>query len=69
MESVVRASKLDWTIVRPPRLTNGAPTDQYRLSEQHAPPGFSICRADLARAILDLTVGSTYTKKVIGISR
>jgi putative NADH-flavin reductase len=53
MEGVVRASKLDWTIVRPPRLTNGTPTGQYRVSEQHVPPGFSICRADLAQAILD----------------
>src|SRR5918999_2791564 len=30
MEEVVRASDLDWTIVLPPRLTDGARTGRYR---------------------------------------
>ena len=69
MERVVAASDLDWTVVRPPRLTNGQPTGRYRVSEQQAPPGFSIPRADLALAILDLIETPAYIKKVIGVSR
>ena len=29
-EAIVRASALDWTIVRPPKLTGGARTGRYR---------------------------------------
>ncbi|MDD8019304.1 MAG: NAD(P)H-binding protein, partial [Bacteroidota bacterium] len=32
MESIVKQSKLDWTIVRPPRLSNRTPSGKYRLS-------------------------------------
>jgi putative NADH-flavin reductase len=53
MEQLVESSELDWTVARPSRLTNGRPTSRYQVSERHAPPGFSISRADLARAILD----------------
>ena len=32
-EQLIRASRLDWTIVRPPKLTNGAQTHNYRSGE------------------------------------
>lgn len=54
MEDVVRGSGLDWTIVRPPRLTAGARTDRVRVSvEGSIPRGYSVSRADLAAAMLD----------------
>ena len=31
------ATILDWTIVQPPRLTNGPLTGRYRISEHHPP--------------------------------
>lgn len=31
MEEIVKKSELDWTIVRPPRLTNGRRTEFYRV--------------------------------------
>lgn len=53
MEAVVRESGLDWTIVRPPRLTNGPHTGRYRSAvDVNVRRGFRISRADLADAIL-----------------
>ncbi len=68
MEKVVEGSELDWTIVRPPRLTNGPPKERTQTTERHAPPGFSISRADLAHAILDIVEQAAYVGKVIGVS-
>lgn len=53
MEDLVRASGLDWTIVRPPMLTNGPRTDQYRTAtNQNVRGGNRVSRADLADLLL-----------------
>lgn len=55
MEEVIRASGLDWTILRPPRLTDKAATGRYRTAiNGGVRGGYSIARADLAAAILAL---------------
>jgi putative NADH-flavin reductase len=65
MEDVVRASGLDWTIARPPRLVNKAFTGKYRTSfERNLPGGRTISRADLADFMLKAltrpeTIGQT----------
>jgi putative NADH-flavin reductase len=52
MEQVVRASDLDWTLVRPTRLVNGEGTGKYRAAPDYAPPGGrKISRADVAHFI------------------
>jgi len=49
METVVKASGLDWTILRPPTLTNGPRTGRYQaVVNQHLSRGLSISRADVA---------------------
>ena len=54
-EDEIRHSDLDWTIVRPPALTNKAPTGSYRTAiDRNLPHGFSISRADLAACMLGL---------------
>ncbi|MBW4721688.1 NAD(P)-dependent oxidoreductase [Saccharothrix obliqua] len=54
MERVVRASGLEWTIVRPPRLTDGPRTGKYRTAvDTNLRRGTTISRGDLA----DLVVG------------
>jgi putative NADH-flavin reductase len=54
MEGEVRRSDADWTIFRPPRLTDGPRTGRYRLGhDQNVVGGNSISRADLAEAMLD----------------
>lgn len=53
MDGEVRDSNLDWTLVRPPRLTDGPPTGRYRTSlDRNIRGGRSITRADLATGIL-----------------
>jgi uncharacterized protein YbjT (DUF2867 family) len=53
MEEVVRASGLDWTILCPPRLTNGRHTGSYRTEvDRTVRGGFQVSRADLADCML-----------------
>jgi uncharacterized protein YbjT (DUF2867 family) len=65
MEDAVRASGLDWTIVRPPRMTDKPLTGTYRTaSDQNLRGGLSIPRADAAHFMLQVptlpeTVGQT----------
>ena len=65
MEAAVRSSGLNWTIMRPPQLTNGPHTGTYRQArEANLRGGYHISRADLADAILasladPTTVGAT----------
>lgn len=49
-EEIIRRSTLDWVIVRPPRLTNGPYTGNYRSGEDVTDGTFlaSISRADVA---------------------
>lgn len=51
MEQVVSASDLDWTILRPPMLTNGPHTGRYRSCiGRNVRGGLRLSRADLADA-------------------
>jgi putative NADH-flavin reductase len=53
MEEKVRGSGLDWTIVRPPRLTNSSRRRRYRTElNRNVRGGARISRADLADFIL-----------------
>jgi putative NADH-flavin reductase len=53
MEDVVRDSGLDWTVVRPNRLTDRATTGRYRTaSGQNVHRGRSISRGDVAHLML-----------------
>lgn len=53
MEQVLAASDADWTVYRPPRLTNGPLTGRARTSVGKPPPGgWFVSRADLAAAML-----------------
>lgn len=69
METVVRSSPLDWTVVRPPRLTNGPRTGRYRLAMgENVASGFSVSRADLAEALLRLVDDPDASKQCVGIA-
>jgi putative NADH-flavin reductase len=53
MEAIIRESPLDWTFVRPTRLTDTPATGEYRVGEGITPPrGRMIARTDLARFIV-----------------
>jgi putative NADH-flavin reductase len=70
MERIFMGSGLDWTIVRPPQLTDKAHSGKYRLREGHLPPfGFKISRADVADCMLKTVPEPTSIEKVLGVSR
>ena len=69
-EAVVEASGLDWTIVRPPRLTSKPASGTYRTAvDRSLPHGFSVTRADLAACMLSLIDDPQAIGKRIGIAR
>ena len=69
MESSFQKSGLDWTLVRPPRLTNRPGRGRYRVREGHLPGfGFNISRADVAAFIIKTAENCAFIQKVVGIS-
>jgi putative NADH-flavin reductase len=53
MEDAVRDSGLDWTISRPPKLTDKPLTGRYRTAlDRNVRGGFAISRADVAHQML-----------------
>jgi putative NADH-flavin reductase len=69
MENVFRKSGLDWTIVRPPRLTDKPLTGEYRVQEDHLPRfGFSVSRADVADFMIKAGEKGAAVGKVVGVS-
>ncbi|MHB8417434.1 MAG: NAD(P)-dependent oxidoreductase [Myxococcales bacterium] len=70
MEDVVRDSGLDWTIVRPPRLTNGPLTGTYRTAlGENLRGGTSISRADVAHLMLRAVAQPELVGQIVGIAR
>jgi uncharacterized protein YbjT (DUF2867 family) len=65
MEDILAESGLDWTVVRPPRLTNGAKTGAYRTAYgRNVRRGLTVSRADVAHLMLAVlgqpeTIGQT----------
>ena len=69
MEDVLRASDLDWTIFRPPRLTNGRLTGRYRTAVgRNLKGGVFVSRADVAQAMLAAIVQPDTIRQEIGIA-
>lgn len=53
METLVQEQKLDWTILRPPRLSDHARTGRYNIAvNKHLANGWFLSRADLADYIV-----------------
>jgi putative NADH-flavin reductase len=69
MEDLLRASDLDWTIFRPPRLTNQALTGSYRTAfGRNLRGGALISRADVAHAMLAAVEQPATIRQEIGIA-
>ena len=70
MEDVVRDSGLDWTIIRPPRLTNGPLTGRYRTAlGRNLRRGLLVSRADVAHLMLRVLDRPDSIKETVGIAR
>jgi len=69
MEEIVQGSGLNWTIARPPRLTQEEYTT-YRSREGAAPKmGFTLARKAVAAFMLDAIEQKKHFHKIVGIAK
>ena len=69
MEDILRESGLDWTILRPPQLTDKPLTGRYRTARgQNVRGGRSVPRADVAQYMLAVLDQPDTIGQVIGIA-
>lgn len=69
MEAVVKATDLNWTIARPPRLITGSGKEEaYRATVGALPPrAFSMPFRSVARFLLDAVEQGTHLREVVGL--
>jgi putative NADH-flavin reductase len=69
MEDILRDSDLDWTVVRPPRLTDKPLTGSYRTAHgQNLRRGLVVSRADVAHYMLRALQQPETIRQTIGIA-
>lgn len=69
-EQEIRESGLDWTIMRPPRLTSEPASGTYRTaSDRNLSRGVTLSRADLAAGMLAVIADPAAIGHHIGIAR
>jgi putative NADH-flavin reductase len=69
MEDILRDSSLDWTVMRPPRLTDKPPSGTYRMAfGQNLRGGLTISRADVAHLMLRVLEQPETIDQAIGIA-
>lgn len=69
-EEQVRESGLDWTIVRPPRLTSDPASGTYRTEiGRNVRRGVTVSRADLAAYMLAIITDPATIRHHVGIAR
>ena len=69
MEDLLCRSGLDWTVVRPPRLTQGPLTGTYRTAYgRNLRRGLRVSRADVAHLMLRVLDQPETIKQVVGVA-
>ncbi len=69
MEAVVRATELEWTIARPPRLLE-APDASYRSAHDALPPNaWSMSFRAVAAFVVDALEERSHAREVVGLAR
>lgn len=69
MEAVFMGSGLDWTISRPPRLSNGPHSREYRLADGYLPAGRRVVsRNDVADFLLDEVEHDAHVHRIVGMT-
>ncbi len=70
MERVLADSDVDWTVVRPPRLSDGEHTGEYRVDAgEPMKDSSTISRADLADFIVTRLADEDTHRKVVWVSK
>ncbi|WP_430496026.1 NAD(P)-dependent oxidoreductase [Micromonospora trifolii] len=67
MERVLAASAADWTVLRPPYLTDRPASGRYRSATEASVPNGSMARGDLAQAMLDVVNDPATVRHAIGV--
>jgi hypothetical protein len=67
-EEIVRESGLDWVIVRPGGLTNGAATGDYEYGLDPSIGGGQVSRADVADFVLQQLTDDTFLHQTPAIA-
>jgi putative NADH-flavin reductase len=68
MEQVIQESRLDWTIVRLPRLLDSLSPKIYRTTVGQAPSAITISSGALASFLLDEVHEGKFVQRVVGVS-
>jgi putative NADH-flavin reductase len=69
MESILRKSLLDWTIIRPPRLTGGTHLRGFRVAISAQPSGrWSMAYSDLGACLLTIVEQQRHVREVVGVT-
>jgi putative NADH-flavin reductase len=69
LEDALRRSDLDWTVVRPPRLTNGPLTADYRTAiGANVPKGLLASRANVADCMLRALRDPAMIRQPVGVA-
>ena len=69
MERIFTNTDLEWTMVRPPELTDKPYTAKYRVREGHLPRfGLKVSRADVADLMIKLAETDGSIRRVVGIA-
>ena len=68
MEGLIKETELDWTVVRPPRLTDSKVTGNYRMAvNRFLKNGLKISRADTAHFMLSHIQSADMFRSVVEI--
>jgi putative NADH-flavin reductase len=68
MEAEISRADLDWTLVRPPRLTHGRAKHTYRVADGNLPKGGTvISREDVAHFMIKEAEAPKHSKQIVGI--
>jgi putative NADH-flavin reductase len=67
MEATLAASNTEWTVLRPPYLTDKPATGRYRSARNANVPGGSLARGDLAQAMLDVLTDPATVRQAVGV--
>jgi putative NADH-flavin reductase len=69
LEAALERDGLEWTIVRPPRLTNGPLRENYSVADGRLPKGMTISRACVADFMVKETERPAHVRQIVGLSQ
>jgi hypothetical protein len=70
MEREIMKEDLEWTVLRPPRLTGGPHTRSYRVADGELPAsGYVISRADVADFMISEAETPAHLRQIVGLAR